>query len=168
MSARGRGIIARWKAVKTGMRMIVLCCATLLACGGDAQATPEEQLQGKWFLDEGGCVRAFTFEETSYEMDLICPLNDGSHGVELVVGEFAVNDGSIEFDPQRASCDDVDGAPFAWSYKLDGDSLRLVSPAGILILEGFEDSEGATHGSAQFGCFADDGRFAPSVPSTII
>src|SRR5690606_11992223 len=107
-----------------------------IACGDSDEPSPEERLQGVWlYEDEGGCAHGYSFKGDEYEYDLICFLDDGTVGIEAVVGTFSVDGERIELDPDRATCPGVSGSAYEVRFGFVDDLLRLSTDSGIVLLE---------------------------------
>jgi hypothetical protein len=137
----------------------------LIACAcssDDAGDEPKDALVGTWGVEipgSPGCVLGSTFAANGvYEGDTICPLDDGSYGVEAELGSYSANRNVIDFVPTQASCRQAgrDHGASSVHYSVTSKSLTLVLPSGALILEKLADG-GAPSGVIHYGCANADG-----------
>lgn len=134
---------------------MVLVCLSAAACG--AEATPAEKLEGSWATPIDGCTAALTFlADGRMEADTICPLTDGSIGLDAVVGSFTATGTEISFAATSATCPPESVTRnVVWRYDFLGDSLRVFSPTGGLVLNRI--TPGGGNGAViTFGCFTGD------------
>jgi hypothetical protein len=91
-----------------------------------------------------------------YESDTICPLDDGSYGVEAEAGNYSANGTVIDFVPTHASCVVArDHTSSSVSYGVSKTTLRLVLPSGAVVMQKFDDdpnSLGMGSAVVHYGC----------------
>lgn len=144
-------------------KLVALAIAsTMTACGDDEGPSPGEQLQGKWGTEIAGtsCVQAFAFEGETFELDMICTLNDGSVGVQASVGTFAYDGESLTWSLEQSTCPAIRDRVATISAELAGGRLSTTDGARVVVLERIDESQpgGVT---ALFGCFDADLAFTP-------
>ena len=151
--------------------LVLVLTATAGGCSSsESPGPPPDPLRGKWIgatsAGSGNCTPGLVFNGNLYEVDLICQLNDGSLGIEAVVGNYTVAGNVISLTPTAASCrDGREHGPATVSFTVDGRSLRVVWPSGLVVLEKLADDpnaigSGAATTTAAFGCVNPD-RFVP-------
>lgn len=139
------------------MRIAIGLVLVLAGCGGGV--TDAERLQGSWGLESDSCLLALTFDGSQYEADVICTLTDGSIGLQAEAGTFTASGGTLTTTASHASCPlTASEVSTQLSYSFEGETLRLVTPSGILILARLEPGGGS--GAAIFGCY-NAGLFTP-------
>jgi hypothetical protein len=147
--------------------MLALVFALIaVACGDDAAAEPE--LEGLWFLesDSQACGLALYLEDGEYEFATVCELTSGEIVSEVEAGTFSEDGRRITLQPVRSSCADDRAYPETVEYEfIDGGLLRISAPQGVLVFERLKAE--ASNGRVTYGCFGEDGNFAP-MPVAII
>jgi hypothetical protein len=139
----------------------ILCAVAVLGCGEDSESA-EDKLQGSWVAEESGdfaCAYGFKFDGGDIEAVYGCELDDSSVGFEVQRGTYEVDGDEITWTATHASCEDVDTAPETMRFEFVGDRLRLITPGGVLLMDRNKASDGT--GSAEFGCYDDEGFFEP-------
>jgi hypothetical protein len=148
--------------------IVVLFAVGVTACGSSSndESDPKDALIGKWGVDLPGspdCVLGGVFNaDGTYEADTICPLTDGSYGVEAEIGNFSADGKTIDFVPTAASCfeTDRDHNPVSLGYTVTKTTLTLARPSGAIIMQRVNDT-GSGSSVVHFGC-ANTDKFAYS------
>lgn len=142
-------------------RMALLgALALVCACADDDDPSPSERLQGKWMSVDSQvvCVTGLIFDGERVELDTICEHDDGSVGIEAVLGNYTVEGDTFTWAPDASSCRDVDQEPETIAFDFVNGSLRLTTPEGVILLEKAPPPSGGS-GVASFGCYDDEGYF---------
>lgn len=148
----------------TRLHLAAMGLCALLGCGGEDGGgdTPAERLSGHWALEDSAteCLLVFSFDGDGYvELKEICELTDGSTAIVLDTGTYDATDDAFTWRVAESSCADADDEPETIRYTLDGDTLTLITPDGVLVMERIQPGGGG--GIAAFGCFDDEGYFEP-------
>jgi hypothetical protein len=140
------------------MRFTILA-ALVAFLGCEAKSDEEKLLEGVWGLVNGSCVYGLLFQDGRFARSLICPLPDGSTGLEREEGSFDVVEQDsthyIVFHATRSTCATkvFDGsAPFTVSQS----TLSLTTASQVAVFQRLQPGGGS--GVATFGCW-DMGAF---------
>jgi hypothetical protein len=145
----------------------------LASCGAEDEPTPEEEVQGVWFVetpDRFNCLVGLVLEADGvYEQDLVCSLEGGGYGIQVEIGSWSLIGKRIRFLPERSSC--ANGGTVLSRYasydKVSDDVLRLVWPDGVVVFDRAGDGDGMAGLAAAFGCFDVDRVFTPAPITTL-
>jgi hypothetical protein len=100
-------------------------------------------LIGKWGADIPGspdCVAGGSFfVNESYEADTICPLADGSYGIEAELGTYSADGSVIDLVPTQASCREPSRDHGPSERELLGDQ-RFLDPGSVVWRRGFREA----------------------------
>jgi hypothetical protein len=144
--------------------LIAISCWAV-GCGSDSgdEHDPKNALIGKWGAEIPGspdCVLAAAFRaDNVYEGDTVCPLADGSYGVEAEVGDYSTDGRTIDFVPTAASCfeADRDHNPTSIVYSVTKTTLSLVRPSGAVVMQKVADDPNPSGNVViHFGCANSD------------
>lgn len=133
-------------------------------CGGD-DVSDMDRLMGAWIApaSSSSCAIAAVFgaqRDDQLELDIICELQGGGFGLEAQLADFTAADGVIRMTSTHSTCPGDRSETETISYEFLGDSLRLSTADGLVVLERLDQSMPGS-GGAQFGCFGQDGSFTP-------
>lgn len=151
------------------MGRLLACAVVVLAGGCGSSSAKGSSLEGKWGYEDAktGCEFAFTFQGSDYELDLICPLQDGGTGISAEVGTFDYADATLSLHPERSSCSNASAAAYDLSARLNGDQLSVTDGSAIVAYKRLTDVETGGTGAANYGCFDGAGAFTPGAVSPI-
>jgi hypothetical protein len=137
-------------------KITVIASLVMCACGSPSE--PENNLNGKWYFNLNYYMLGLSFNDNStYEIDLISPLNTGVIGIEAEVGDYSVQDNQIFFIPEYSSCLTHNHDPETVFYDfVRKDNLRLTFPQGVMLFERVPPATFNVNGAATFGCFDND------------
>jgi hypothetical protein len=143
------------------MRRVLGCLVFCVACGGSGNGAPS--LDGSWaYTSAGGAFGyAYTFNsDGTYSAELLSLTSANSEDAYAETGTFTSTSDTIALTPNQASCGGPDPA-YAYSYSLQGDTLVLTDPSGIVSYERTTASSGPNE-SIVLGCFDSTGAFTPT------
>jgi hypothetical protein len=155
-----------------GLIAFVITCFALGGCSSDSKPSNQSNLRGKWIVElDNYCFLGLVFDGSSYEVDELCTLEDGSLGIEAEAGSYGASDDTIDFVPEVASCflEDRDYDPYSLSYTVNSSVLRITAPGAVILLDKFSDDPndvGVQGGAvARYGCSeADEFIFGELMP----
>jgi hypothetical protein len=162
------------------MRLALIACGMLLAGCGSSGSPSEVSLTGIWFSNSPPRDASVTFSNEGgylFEQYVFSNfINDSGGKLLAATGNYQdetgtyVSDGStITFSPTVSTCPGADDPPYALSYTIDGFDFVLDRPGDTATFQ--PEETGGPPGTAIIeivtGCFASDGSFTPSVPTTV-
>jgi hypothetical protein len=134
----------------------------VIGCGGDGGGGLADEVQGNWVSESGEyeCAMILNFEGDAMEWKEACDFDDGSIGVEIYTGTFAVEGERVAWTWGSGSCEDADQTGSA-KVIVQGDRLTLVTASGAQVFARVKvgDGDGSGTGKLEFGCFDDDDNF---------
>jgi hypothetical protein len=163
------------------MRVALIACGMLLAGCGSSGPPPEFSLTGiLWVSNSPPRATSATFSSDGgylFEQYVFSNyLDDSSGNLLAATGNYQeetgtyVNDATtITFSPTVSTCPGVADPPYALSYTVDGSDFVLDRPGSTATFQ--PEDAGGPPGTAIIeivtGCFASDGSFTPSIPTTV-
>jgi hypothetical protein len=163
------------------MRRALIACGMLLAGCGSSGPPGEPSLTGIWwvssspprdtsltFSDDGG----YLFEQYVFSNFI----DDSGGNLLAATGNYQeetgtyVSDGTtITFSPTVSTCPGATDPPYALAYTIEGSDFVLDRPGSTPTFR--PEDVGGPPGTAIIeivtGCFAADGSFTPSAPTTV-
>lgn len=143
------------------LRRAFVLLAVLTGCGDDEKASPGDELQGLWLMEdpEYECFTGFRFSGDAIAVNYACFLEGGGYGLESYVGTFHVDGSRFSWEPELSSCDEAPGRE-TYVFEVSGSTLTLTSPDGVMVLErAAKDPSDTSTGEASFGCYDEEGFF---------
>ena len=141
-----------------------LLLSSLTACGDDESMSPEDRLQGTWGVESTAkeCVSMVRFDGNTIELLDLCELEDGSFGAQSRSGTYEVSGTSLTLKVLASSCPSPPVRMETIGFSFVGDSLRLVSPSGVALLEPVDSNTEPGSGAATYGCYDSEDDFTPN------
>ena len=164
------------------MKLALIACGMLLAGCGSGGPPGEFSLTGTlWVSNSPPRATSATFSSDGgylFEQYVFSNyLNDSGGNLLAATGNYQeetgtyVNDATtITFSPTVSTCPGVADPPYALSYTVDGSDFVLDRPGSTATFQ--PEDVGGPPGTAIIeivtGCFASDGSFTPSIPTTVL
>ena len=164
--------------MKTLLASLVLLA--LASCGSNGSSTPNttpssSSLSGTTWVDQidtnTAMAMAFT-SSTNWKADMVAALVDGSYGVQIDSGTYAISGTTLALTKTSSSCEGVATATVkktnADTVSRDGTTLTLTSGDGTHVAMFQLDSTPPTGmGIATIGCFDNNNQFVTHAVTTV-
>ena len=163
------------------MKLALIACGMLLAGCGSSGPPGEFSLTGIWwfsnspprstsvtFSSDGGYLfEQYVFSNYLYDSSGKFLAATGNYQDET--GTFVNDATTITFSPTVSTCPGAADPPYVLTYTIDGSDFVLDRPGSPATFQ--PEDTGGPPGTAIVeivtGCFASDGTFTPSIPTSV-
>lgn len=138
----------------------------VMGCSNTVESD-SQSIYGSWVYESSdGVGLGVTFNTNgTYAAVLVGLTSDTTANAEIEIGNFAANNNMLTMTTKQSSCSDASKEPETMPFNIDGDSLGVAFPKGMLFFHR-NNASSANNGIITYGCVVD-GKFVPSPIQTL-